>query len=527
MPKKLLDDNLTQQLRALMPRITTRVELIYSLDERDASADLELLLSDIAALSDNITTRRDDAAHTRRPSFTITRAGEDSSAAVTFAGIPMGHEFSSLVLALLQVGGNPVKEDAETIEQIKNLEGTYEFTTYMSLTCQNCPTVVQALNTMAILNPRITHTAVEGSLFQEEIAQKNILAVPTIYLNGEEFGQGRTTIEDFLRKLDSSAGAREAAKLNDKAPYDVLVVGQGPAGATAAIYVARKGMRVGLVGERFGGQVLDTLGIENFISTTYTEGPQLAAALENHVADYEIDVIKAQTATALQPAEPGEEFHTVRFGDGALKAREVVIATGANWRLMGVPGEEEYRNKGVTFCPHCDGPLFKGKDIAVIGGGNSGMEAALDLAGVVRHVTVLEFSDQCRADDVLLKKAQSLPNIDIITSAATTAIIGDGTQVTRLNYTDRTSDESRSIDLSGVFVQIGLVPNTSWLEGSGVELSPRGEIIISPKGTTNIPGINAAGDCSSVPFKQIVVAEGSGAIAGLSAWEAIATAPVA
>lgn len=523
MAKQLLDDNLKTQLGSLMPRITEDIELIYSLDDRSASEDLEQLLKDIADLSDKVEARRDDAAHDRKPSFTISRKSTDI--AVTFAGIPMGHEFSSLVLALLQVGGNPVKEEQDLIDQVKDLDGDYEFVTYMSLSCQNCPTVVQSLNAMSVINPRIKHTAVEGSLFQDEVEANGIQAVPTIYLNGEEFGSGRMGIEDFVRKLDSGAGARETAKLNEKEPYDVLVVGQGPAGAASAIYVARKGLRVGLVGERFGGQVLDTMAIENLIGTKYTEGPKLGAALEEHVGDYEIDVIKAQTATALEPAGEGEEFATVRFGEGALKAREVIVATGANWRLMGVPGESEYRNKGVTFCPHCDGPLFKGKDIAVVGGGNSGIEAALDLAGIVKHVTVLEFADTCRADDVLLQKLQSLPNVDIITNAATSEIVGDGKQVTGLKYTDRTNDEEKSLDLSGVFVQIGLVPNTKWLEGSGVELNRMGEILIDAKGDTNVAGIHGAGDCANVPFKQIVVAEGTGAIAGLSAWERIATAP--
>lgn len=529
MAKQLLDDNLKKQLGALVPRITEKVELIYSLDDRDASANMEKLLQDIAELSVNISTRRDDDAHDRRPSFTISRVS-DAQVAATFAGIPMGHEFTSLVLALLQVGGNPVKEEQELINQVKNLEGTFEFVTYMSLTCQNCPTVVQALNTMAVLNPNITHTAVEGSLFQDEVNDKNIQAVPTIYLNGEEFGSGRMGIEDFVRKLDSSAGAREASKLNEKDPFDVLVVGQGPAGASAAIYTARKGLRVGLVGERFGGQILDTMAIENFISQKYTEGPQLAAALEQHVGDYEIDVIKAQTATKLIPAEKEGGLHTVVFGEGEatgqLKAREVVIATGANWRLMNVPGESEYRNKGVTFCPHCDGPLFKGKDIAVIGGGNSGIEAAIDLAGLVKNVTVLEFADKCRADEVLINKIDALPNVTVITNAATTEVVGDGSSVTGLTYLDRETEETKSLELSGVFVQIGLVPNTKWLADSGLVLNGAGEIVANAKGATNVPGVFAAGDCTDVPFKQIVIAEGTGATAGLAAWEYGAITPV-
>ena len=517
MAKKLLDDNLKAQLSQLVDRITEKVELVYSLDDRSQSADLKQLLEDIAALSDNITARQDDELHERKPSFTIQRAGSDVG--VSFAGIPMGHEFSSLVLALLQVGGNPIKEEQDLIDQVAALDGDFEFTTYMSLTCQNCPTVVQALNAMSVINPRIKHTAVEGSLFQDEVNEKGIQAVPTVYLNGEEFASGRMDIQDFVARLDDGHAEREAAKLNEKEPYDVLVVGQGPAGATSAIYVARKGLRVGLVGERFGGQVLDTKSIENYSSVPKTDGQSFAANLEAHVNDYEIDVIKAQSATGLTPGKDGE-LSTVHFGENAsLKAREVIVATGANWRLMGVPGEDEYRNKGVSFCPHCDGPLFKGKDIAVIGGGNSGIEAAIDLAGVVNHLTVLEFADTCRADDVLMDTLRSLKNVDIVTSAATKEIIGNGKEVTGLKYEDRTTGEEKTLELSGLFIQIGLLPNTKWLEGSGVELNQMGEIVIDAKGKTNVPGVYGAGDCATVAFKQIVIATGTGATAGLSAWE--------
>ncbi len=517
MPKTLLDKNLRAQLASLMPRITEEVQLVASLDDREASADLAQLLDDIASLSDKITVVRDDSASQRRPAFSIRRVNSDIS--ITFAGIPMGHEFSSLVLALLQVGGNPIKEDPELIEQIRSLEGDYEFITYISLSCQNCPTVVQALNTMAVINPRIRHTCIEGSLFQEEIEQMGIKSVPMIYLNNEHFGQGRTTIEQFVSRLDENSGSKAAAKLNEKDPYEVLVVGQGPAGCSAAIYLARKGIRTGLVGERFGGQVLDTAEIANFISVPQTEGPKFAAALEAHVNDYDIDVIKSQKATRIVPAQSPGQMHTVFFGqDASLKAREIIIATGARWRTMGVPGEDEYRTKGVTFCPHCDGPLFKGKDIAVIGGGNSGIEAAIDLAGIVRHVTVMEFADSCRADEVLMNKVNSLANVEIITNAATTEVIGNGSEVTGLRYVDRTTSEEKTLNVAGIFVQIGLLPNTEWLDGQ-IDLNEGAEIICDEKGATSLEGIFAAGDCSSVPYKQIVIAQGSGASAALSAWE--------
>ena len=517
MPKRLLDDNLKNQLVALMPRIIHDVEIVSSLDERDASADLELLLDDIAILSPKITHRRDDEAHLRRPSFSINRVG--TSIGVSFAGIPMGHEFSSLVLALLQVGGNPIKESPEVIKAVEELDGDFEFITYMSLTCQNCPTVVQVLNTMSVINPRIRHTAVEGSLFGEEIAEHNVLAVPTIWLNGKEWGQGRTTIEDFIKRLDTGAVAREAARLNEKDPYDALVVGQGPAGVSAAIYLARKGLRTGLAGERFGGQVLDTMAIENFISQPYTEGPRYAGQLEEHVRAYDIDVINSQVATRLVPATGTGQLHTVEFGDDArLQAKEIVIATGARWRLMGVPGEQEYRNKGVTFCPHCDAPLFKGKKVAVIGGGNSGIEAAIDIAVHASEVIVLEFADSCRADDVLMDKLASLPNTSVITSARTTEVLGDGTQVTGLTYVDRTDDTTKSLEVSGIFVQIGLLPNTEWV-ADVLTINELGEIATDAHGATSVEGIFAAGDCSSTPYKQIVIAQGSGAAAALGAWD--------
>ncbi|MEL4358231.1 MULTISPECIES: alkyl hydroperoxide reductase subunit F [unclassified Luteococcus] len=513
----VLDSNLTAQLSQLLTKVVEPIELVASLDDRPKAQEMLGLLNEIAALSDKITVRS-DGDDARKPSFSIERPGTDI--AVRFAGIPLGHEFSSLVLALVQVGGNPVKEDADLMEQVKELDGDYEFTTYMSLTCQNCPTVVQALNAMSVLNPRIKHTAVEGSLFQDEVKEKNILTVPQVYLNGEPFATGRMDMADFVAKLDTGAGAKAASKLNEREPYEVLVVGQGPAGASAAIYTARKGFRTGLVGERFGGQVLDTMAIENFISVPKTEGPKFAAALEQHVGDYEIDVIKNQSATGIIPAEKEGGLHTVTFGeDAALKARSVIIATGAKWRLMGVPGEEEYRNKGVTFCPHCDGPLFKGKRIAVVGGGNSGIEAAIDLAGIVEHVTVVEFMETLKADDVLQDKLRSMPNVDVILNAQTTEVVGDGAQVTALKYKDRATEQEHQLDLAGVFVQIGLLPTTQWLKGTAVKLSPRGEVEINDRGETSAPGIFAAGDCSTEPYKQIVVAQGSGATAALSAFD--------
>jgi alkyl hydroperoxide reductase subunit F len=512
----MLDPALAAQLRTHLEKVTRPVELVASLDDSPASTELRELLDEIASLSDRLTVvRRDDDE--RRPSFSIDRVGTDIS--VRFAGIPMGHEFTSLVLALLQVGGHPPNASAETVRAIEDLDGEYRFETFLSLSCQNCPDVVQALNAMSVLNPKISHVAIDGALFQEEVDARGIKAVPTVFLNGEPFGQGRMTLEEIVAKLDSGVAEREAEKLAGKDDFDVLVVGGGPAGATAAIYAARKGIRTGVLAERFGGQVLDTMAIENFVSVPYTEGPKLAVALEQHVKEYDADVMDLQRAVKLVPAsEPGGLVEVELENGVSLRSRTVVLSTGARWRHMGVPGEEAYRNKGVTYCPHCDGPLFKGKRVAVIGGGNSGVEAAIDLAGVVRHVTLIEFDDRLRADDVLQRKLRSLPNVDVVLSALTTEVVGDGNEVTGLVYQDRETNESRTVELEGVFVQIGLLPNTEWLEGD-IELSPRGEVVIDERGATSVPGVFAAGDCTTVPFKQIVIAMGAGSTAALSAFD--------
>ena len=435
----------------------------------------------------------------------------------------MGHEFTSLILALLQVGGYPPKVEQAVIDQIKSLQGDFEFTTYISLSCQNCPDVVQALNLMAVLNPRIRHTMVDGGLFEQEVASHNIRSVPTIHFNGQSFGQGRMEVEQILAKLDNGATARAVAQMNAEAPYDMLIVGGGPAGSAAAVYAARKGIRVAVAAERFGGQVLDTLGIENLISVEHTEGPDLARALEQNVRDHDVPIFNLQRAAELVPGE----LHTVRFESGAsLQARSVILATGARWRELGVPGEAQYRNHGVAYCPHCDGPLFKGKPVAVVGGGNSGVEAAIDLAGIVKHVTLLEYADALRADAVLVNKLKSLPNVSIITGAQTTEVVGDGSQVTALRYKERATDTARELELDGVFVQIGLVPNTDWLENT-LALTSRGEIEVDGRGQTSIPGVFAGGDCTTTPYKQIVVALGEGSRAALGAFEHMMRTPVA
>jgi alkyl hydroperoxide reductase subunit F len=512
----MLDAQVKSQLAAHLQRLTHDVQLTASLDGRAASQEMRALLEDLASLSPRIRVAL-DGQDARRPSFTISRVGQDMG--IAFAAVPMGHEFTSLVLALLQAGGVAPKVAPEVIAQIQALEGDFAFETYMSLTCHNCPDVVQALNLMAALNPRVRHVAIDGALYHDEVSARQIMAVPTVYLNGQPFGSGRMELAEILAKVDTGAAARDAQRLARQAPYDMLIVGGGPAGAAAAVYAARKGIRTGVVAERFGGQTLDTLGIENYISVPETTGPKFAAALETHARSVGADILNGKRVAALEPAAAEGGLATVRLENGAeLKARSVVLATGARWRQIGVPGEAEYRNKGVAYCPHCDGPLFKGKPVAVIGGGNSGVEAAIDLAGVTAHVTLIEFADQLKADAVLADRLGSLPNVRVITGARTTAIDGDGGKVTGLRYEDRARGTQHEVVLAGVFVQIGLQPNTEFLRGA-VELNRFGEIIVDARGATSAPGIFAAGDATTVPYKQIVIAAGEGAKAALSAFD--------
>ena len=511
----MLDQDLKDTLKGYLERLTRPLELVANTDGSDASREMQALLADITSVCDRITVREESNPALRAPSFAITSPGHDIS--LRFAGLPLGHEFTSLVLALLQAGGYPPKVSAETIEAVRSLKGPLKFESYFSLSCQNCPDVVQALNLMAVLNPAIEHVAVEGSAFQGEVEARHVMSVPSIFLNGEMFAAGRMGVDEILAKLDTGAAERETEKLKEKAAYDVLIVGGGPAGAAAAIYAARKGIRTGLVAERFGGQVMDTMGIENLISVPETEGPKLVAAMENHVGHYDVDVMKLQRAAKL--SSNGGELIEVALESGAtLRSKTVIVATGARWRQMNVPGEDQYRNKGVAYCPHCDGPLFKGKRVAVIGGGNSGVEAAIDLAGIVSHVTLIEFDSQLRADAVLQKKLASLPNVRVITSAQTTEVLGDGTRVNGLSYKDRVAGDLHKVELEGIFVQIGLLPNSDFLKGS-VELSPRGEVIVDVRGATSMPGVFAAGDVTTTPYKQIIIAMGEGSKAALSAFD--------
>lgn len=509
----MLDNQIKTQLQSHFSSLQHPIELSIAVDDSKKSQELKSLAEDLATLSEKITVTKAEKAE-RIPQMVV--KGVQAGSEITFAGVPMGHEFTSLVLALLHSGGHETKASADELEQIATIDRPLNFEVYISLSCQTCPQVVQALNLMAALNPNVKATMIDGALFQQEVDERNIMAVPTVYLNGEQFSQGAVTLADILLKLDSKAGEKQVAKLNDKDIFDVLVVGGGPAGASAAIYSARKGLNTGVVADRFGGQVADTLGIENFISVQKTEGPKLVAQLEEHVNEYQVDVMKNQRAAGITK---GDTLDITLENGAVLKAKSVVLATGARWRSMNVPGEAEYKGRGVAYCPHCDGPLFKGKPVAVIGGGNSGIEAAIDLANIVEHVTVLEFADSLRADEVLIKKAKSLTNVTIIKNAQTTEVVGDGNKVTGLNYTDRVTGETKSLTLTGIFVQIGLVPNTEWLKESAVALNRFGEIEIDDKGATNVPGVFAAGDATTTPFKQIIIAMGAGATASLGAFD--------
>ena len=519
----MLDDNLKTQLQGYLQNLRQPIQLIASLDDSDSSAELRELLQDIVGLSDKVSLD-ESGTDARKPSFVIAKQGETRG--VRFAAIPMGHEFTSLVLALLWTGGHPPKVEPEVIEQIQSLDADMKFEVYMSLSCHNCPDVVQAATLMAIYNPRIQTTVIDGALNQAEVDARQVMAVPMVYMNDKVFGSGRMSLEEIVAKLDTQSAVREAVKLNDKEPFDMLIVGGGPAGAAAAVYAARKGIRVGVAAERFGGQTNDTMAIENYISVLETDGPKFAAALEAQVRHYEVDIMNLQRAEKIVPAsEVGGLVKVHMSNGGVLSARSVILSTGARWRNVNVPGEQEYKNKGVAYCPHCDGPLFKGKRVAVIGGGNSGVEAAIDLAGVVAHVSLFEFADALKADAVLVSKLKSLPNVDIHVNAQTTEITGDGQKVNGLRFKYRATEQEHTLALEGVFVQIGLVPNTEFLKGT-LELSRFGEIVIDDKCHTSLPGVFAAGDVTTVPYKQIVIAAGEGSKAALSAFDYLIRTPV-
>ena len=510
----MLEANIAAQLKGYLANLKHDIVLVSSLDDSAKSAELAELLDEIASMSSLVSLTQSDDSSERTPSFAVTRPGE--SASVRFAGLPMGHEFTSLVLALLHIGGHPMKLDDDMIAQVKAIEGEFHFETYISLSCQNCPDVVQALNMMSVLNSGISHVMIDGGLYPDEIETRQIMSVPTVYLNGGVFGQGRMTLSEIVAKLDSGADQKAAEKINEKNPFDVLIIGGGPAASAAAIYASRKGLRTGIVSERFGGQLNDTLAIENFISVQETEGPKLASAIEQQVKSYDVDIMELQRSKTM--SSNGDQI-TVELENGAsLQSQSVIISTGANWRELGIPGEEQYRGHGVAYCPHCDGPLYKGKDVAVVGGGNSGVEAAIDLAGLVNHVTLLEYADELKADTILQTKLATLSNVTVNTSAQSTEVLGDDSKVTGLVYIDRASGDEKNIDLAGIFVQIGLLPNTDWLKGI-VDLSEYGEVEVDDHARTSMEGVFAAGDVTTTPYKQIIIAMGDGAKAALSAFD--------
>jgi len=510
-----LDITIKNQLQDYMTRLVNPIKLLANLDETASSQEMLEMLEEVATLSEKITLNKETDVSKRIPSFEVNR--ETDVTGITFAGIPSGHEFTSFVLALLQAGGHPLKIDAEKIEQIKNIQGNFHFETYISLSCHNCPDVVQALNAMSIINSNISHVMIDGALFQKEVEDKQIMAVPTIFLNDKPFGQGRMELDEIVNKIDSSASLKEAEKISKKETYDILIVGGGPAGASAAVYSARKGLRTGIVSERFGGQVMDTLGIENFISVKATEGPKLVTALEEHVKEYDVDIMNLQRAKSIQKNDENALFEVELENGGKLKSKSVIVATGARWRELNVPGEKEFKGKGVAYCPHCDGPLFKGKHVAVIGGGNSGVEATIDLANIVGHVTLFEFAPELKADDILQKRLYSLPNVDVILNAQTLEVLGTD-KVNSMIYLDRKTNEKKTIPLEGIFIQIGLLPNTDFVKNT-VDLSKFGEIIIDSHGQSSLKGLFAAGDATTVPYKQIIIAMSEGAKASLGAFD--------
>ena len=518
----MITQSMLEKVKQHLQSIRKPVAIEASLDETAASNQLKQLLQALQSSSDKIRLSF-DGSDIRKPSFSIRQdamAGENAlEQALSFAAIPLGHEFSSLVLALLWAGAHPPKVAESQLAQIKSLKGSFRFEVYMSLSCHNCPDVVQALSLMALINPAVKTVVIDGALFQGEVDERKIMAVPSIYLNGEFFGSGRMGLSEILAKLDQSLPAEQAIGLSKREAYDLLVIGGGPAGVSAAIYAARKGIRTGLVADRLGGQLNDTMAIENFISLPLTDGPKLSSALEHHLKTYDIDLITMQRVKKLRPTDKGEGLVQIDLESGAqLEARSLVISTGARWRQLGIPGEERYRNKGVAYCPHCDGPLYKGKRVAVVGGGNSGVEAAIDLAGLASQVTLLEFAPNLKADAVLIEKLSSLHNVEVVTGAMTRAIEGDDGVVSALTYIDQRDGTEHRLALEGVFVQIGLVPNTEWLKGT-LELNAQGEIIVDAKGQTSLKGVFAAGDVTTTPFKQIIIAAGDGAKAALGAFD--------
>ncbi len=504
----MLDQAIRDQLTPYLDLLESDIIFTTSLGDDDNSKKMRDFIDQLSSLSPRFSVR--EAKLSRTPSFRIDR--KDLNSGIVFAGIPLGHELTSLVLALLQVSGRAPKIDDALKARILSIKDTYHFETYISLSCHICPDIVQALNIISVLNPNITHETIDGAFFRDEIESREIMAVPTVYRNGAEWIAGRSSLEEIVDLLTEGT---DSGFVVSEDPYDVVVIGGGPAGVSAAIYAARKGVRTALVAQRIGGQILETVGIENVIGTRKTEGSQLASNYVAHLSDYPIDQITGREVASVTKTDAGFELELDK--GGVVKTKTAIVAAGASWRPVNVPGEKEFKNKGVAYCPHCDGPLYEGKDVAVIGGGNSGIEAALDLAHIAKHVTVVEFLPTLKADQVLQDKLHSMKNVTVITNAATSEITGT-TSVNGLSYNDRDSGEAHHFDVDGVFVQIGLVPNTAWLNLE-VEKTRMGEIVVDRQGQTTIPGFFAAGDCTDSAYKQIVIAMGSGATAALGAFD--------
>ena len=518
----MLNNDILQALKSYTENMQKSVTFVLQTGDNSKRTELVEFLSAIAGVSDKLTLEERDNTGLRSPiSFLLEADGEDTG--VRFSGIPSGHEFNSLILAMLQSAGTPMKLDDGLIKMISRVNEPLNFEVFVSLSCHNCPDVVQALNQFALINPNITAEMIEGGVFPELVKERDIQGVPVVFLNGEMFSSGKQNASGLIDLLIESYPAMTEASSDEPAELlplqDVVVIGGGPAGASAAIYSARKGLKVTLIADTIGGQLTDTQGIENLIGVSKTTGPELTGALVKHMNDYDITLRQDLRVNSID----NDEIKALNLSTGeTVYTKTVIIATGARWRELGVPGEKENVGNGVAYCPHCDGPFFKGKDVAVIGGGNSGIEAALDLAGIVKSVTVFEFAPTLRADQVLIDQTEKRDNITIIKNAATQSIKSSNGKVTGLEYLDRESEQVHDISLDGVFVQIGLVPNSQFVEGT-VELSKFGEIIVNDKCETSTPGIYACGDVTTVPYKQIIISMGEGAKASLAGFEYLLT----
>ncbi|WP_026374613.1 alkyl hydroperoxide reductase subunit F [Aestuariibacter salexigens] len=516
----MLTNDILQALKQYTANMQSPVTLVLQQDDgqsnQEKRQELKSFLEQVAGVSDNLNVVEPDKYALRSGlSFTLEVNGEPTG--IVFSGIPGGHEFNSFVLALLQAAGTPIKLDSTLQNMIKAVDKPLSFEVYISLSCHNCPDVVQALNQFALLNPHIKTEMIDGGLFPELVEQNNIQGVPTVILNGEVFANGKVDTAQLIDKLKQAHPdlGKQAAPTEALPEQDVTVIGGGPAGVAAAIYAARKGLKVTIVADRFGGQVKDTMDIENLISVPKTTGTELTGALHTHLADYDVTI---KEHMRVEQIKKGDVKTLVLSSGEEITSKTVIIATGAKWRELGVPGEKENVGNGVAYCPHCDGPFYKGKDVAVIGGGNSGVEAALDLAGIVKSVTVMEFMPELKADKVLVDKLYQRENVSVLTNVATQQITASNGKVDGIEYQDRETSDTQRVDLQGVFVQIGLLPNSQGLDGV-VELTKYGEVVINEKGETSEPGIFACGDVTTVPYKQIVIAMGEGAKASLAAFD--------